>query len=147
MEAENVHVLIDACIEGGRLRQLFPPLEDGLTPRDIRVLEQLHRLSQTREQVQVSDISEMLEVTRPGITASLKVLTTKGYVEKQRDREDGRVVYVRLTEKGAETVQRTVTDFHRRLSETVFAEISDEEALRTAEVIHRAVEAMRSYEG
>lgn len=145
MKEENVHMLIDLCAEAARLRQYFPALPNGLTPRDIRVAERLQILSQQQERVKVSDISEMLEVTRPGVTSALNTLTRLGYAQKEKDAQDGRIVYVQLTPSGEALVLRTVTDFHKTLAETAFRDFDDDEIARMAELVHCAVERTREW--
>lgn len=51
-------------------------------------------------------LAEMLGVSKPMITAHLTSLVEKGYVVKERSREDGRVYHVILTEKGQALVER-----------------------------------------
>ena len=136
MKIESVKLILDTCAEAGRLEALLPPLPAGITPRCVRVIEQIAYLSGQREQVRVSDISAMLDVTRPGITAVLNVLTEDGYVTKERDPADSRNVYVSLTERGWQLYRTYVSDYHQHLTE-VLAGIGDDGAQRLAESIHR----------
>ena len=92
METESVRKLIDICAEAAHLERMLPKLPAGLTPRCIRVVDQVARLARQNETVRVSDISEMLDVTRPGITKVLGDLDGMGYITKTRDTTDSRVV-------------------------------------------------------
>lgn len=139
MRIESVKLLLDTCAEASRIEQLLPPLPPGITPRYVRVIEQIAILSRQQIAVRVSDISEMLDVTRPGITAVLRDLTSMGYVEKSCDDRDRRLVYVSLTEKGWELYQAFVEDYHAHLTE-VLAEIGDEGAETLSHIIHRTME-------
>ena len=65
METESVRKLIDICAEAAHLEHMLPKLPAGLTPRCIRVVDQVASLTRQNETVRVSDISEMLDVTRP----------------------------------------------------------------------------------
>ena len=85
MRTESVKLLIDVCAEASHLPQLMPKLPKGVTPRMVRVIEQIALKTRDGAAMPVSDISEMLDVTRPGITAVLRELHAMGYVEKQRD--------------------------------------------------------------
>ena len=58
------------------------------------MVDQVVSLTRQNETVRVSDISEMLDVTRPGITKVLGDLDGMGYITKTRDTTDSRVVYV-----------------------------------------------------
>lgn len=143
MQTENVKKLIDICQEAGQLAEYFPSLPEGITPRCIRVIEQIAILSKEKEAVNVSSISEMLDVTRPGITAVLRNLESGGYVKKQRDRSDNRVVYVSLTPSGALLYQKYVEEYHAHLGE-VLGEISDEEALHVHSLLSRVLTLVRN---
>ena len=92
MKVESVKLILDVCAEAAHIEQLLPELPQGITPRCVRVIEQIAKLSKEHRDVRVSDISEMLDVTRPGITAVLRELTEMGYVTKSRDDVDSRVV-------------------------------------------------------
>lgn len=85
METESVRKLIDICAEAAHLERMLPKLSAGLTPRCIRVVDQVASLTRQNETVRVSDISEMLDVTRPGITKVLGDLDGMGYITKTRD--------------------------------------------------------------
>ena len=115
MKVESVKLILDVCAEAAHIEQLLPELPQGITPRCVRVIEQIAKLSKEHRDVRVSDISEMLDVTRPGITAVLRELTEMGYVTKSRDDVDSRVVYVALTEKGWALYRRVVEDYHQHL--------------------------------
>ena len=145
MKKENISILIDLCQEAGRLQSFLPALPAGLSPRDIRVAERVAVLTEKQGKVRVSDISEMLEVTRPGITMALSNLEAHGYVEKSKSNEDGRTVLVRLTEAGEELVRRWVTEMHADMAENEFAAFSDEEVLQAARLVHRAVQLTREF--
>ncbi len=139
MEIHSVKKIIDACAEAGRLAEHFPPLPKGLTPRSVRVIEQIALLSLEGKQVKVSDVSERLDVTRPGITAVLKEMARLGYVDKKKDPMDNRVVYVFLTEDGWEIYRKYVDEYHAHLA-LVLGEISDEEARGFADLVTRVLE-------
>ncbi|MBQ1490493.1 MAG: winged helix DNA-binding protein [Blautia sp.] len=134
MTVESVKKLIDICAAGSRLEEYFPALPEGITPRCVRVIEQLALLEEKGELVRVSDISEMLDVTKPGITAVLRALAEKGYVTKRRDEKDNRVVYVALTDSGKKIYRQYVVEYHSHLS-TVLSPLTDQDALEAERII------------
>lgn len=69
----------------------------------------------------VSEIAERLKVTRPSVTVAVNKLVQKGYCEKRRREDDGRVVAVALTKAG-----RKVEAFHARCHRSMIREISDD---------------------
>ncbi|MFQ9152892.1 MAG: MarR family winged helix-turn-helix transcriptional regulator [Blautia sp.] len=48
----------------------------------------------------MSDISDKLELPRPGVTRTVKDMVAKGYLQKSAAPEDGRITYISLTEEG-----------------------------------------------
>ena len=139
MDVKHVKLLLDACQSAAHLDTLLPSLPEGVTPRCVRVIEQIAQKTVVSGKVRVSDISEMLDVTRPGITLVVRQLTEMGYVIKERDAQDSRVVYVSLTEAGQELHKRYVLDYHAHLTE-VLSEIGDEGAEEIASAISRVVQ-------
>ncbi len=54
METESVRKLIDICAEATHLERMLPKLPAGLTPRCIRVVDQVASLARQNETVRVS---------------------------------------------------------------------------------------------
>ena len=50
--------------------------------------------------VKISDISDYLNIPRPGVTRTVKEMEEKGYLRKANAAEDGRITYISLTEEG-----------------------------------------------
>ena len=74
----------------------------------------------------VSDLAEARAVTVPSMTVAVKKLEKKGYVEKRRSEQDGRVIRVVLTRQG-EKVNAVHRYFHRQLVRSFLADIGEEE--------------------
>ena len=72
----------------------------------------------------ISDIARDNSVTLPTVTVAIKRLEAKGYVEKNRSMEDGRVIYVKLTRKGrkADVAHRY---FHERMVRSFIRGVDD----------------------
>ncbi len=138
MRTDSIKRLLDICSEAGHLEQLLPPLPKGITPRCVRVIEQVALLSEEKKDVRVSDISEMLDVTRPGITLVLRELAAMEYVTKTRDTADSRVVYVSLTEKGWALYHTAIEEYHQHLAK-VLSDISDDDVRKVCEIIHHTM--------
>lgn len=138
MTAETAKRILDICQEARQLEHFLPSLPDNITPRCVRVIEQIAVLSE-KGPVRVSDISEMLDVTKPGITLVLRDLNKMGYVEKQKDTTDNRVVYVSLTKTGRELYQTYVADYHAHLG-TILNEIGEDQVSLLEKTIHRILE-------
>ena len=142
MKVESVKRILDACAAASHVELMLPSLPKGITPRCVRVIEQIAQLTKQEKLVKVSDISEMLDVTRPGITAVVRDLSEMGYVFKERDTTDSRIVYVSLTQSGRELYQTYVEEGHARLAE-VLADIGDDGAEQLAATVHRVLDLIQ----
>ncbi len=74
----------------------------------------------------ISDIAEDMEITLPSVTVAINKLLAKGYVKKERCTNDGRVVYVTLTEQG-QRINAVHQYFHIRMVRAVTKDLSEDE--------------------
>jgi DNA-binding MarR family transcriptional regulator len=74
----------------------------------------------------ITDIGKALDISPPSVTMMVKRLEKKGFVVKARCEQDGRRIYVRLTELGrrADISHRY---FHRQMVRAVGRSIPEEE--------------------
>lgn len=141
MTAELIKRLMDACYEGKRARDLLPPLPAGVLPSYIQYLDAIQRLEQEGVRVKVSDISNKLNLPRPGVTRTVKEMETKGYLKKLASSEDGRVTYLSLTEEGKNLSEKYDAQYFRGLL-PYLEDISDADAettIRTIETLYRVM--------
>lgn len=61
---------------------MLPPLPQGVTPSYIQYLDNIHALEKQGIQVKISDISDVMNLPRPGVTRTVKEMETKGYLRK-----------------------------------------------------------------
>ena len=66
MDSEKIKRMLDACYMAKRIRELLPKLPDGVSPAYIQYLDVIHTMQKTKEYVKVSDISDALNLPRPG---------------------------------------------------------------------------------
>jgi MarR family transcriptional regulator, organic hydroperoxide resistance regulator len=78
------------------------------TAGQIRLL----RILITRQRCAMQELAEQMDVAPPTVTAMIKRLLAQGFVERVRDEQDWRVVWVSPTERGKRAV--TVYDQFRR---------------------------------
>ena len=93
MTTEKIKRMLDACYQAKRIRELLPPLPQGVTPSYIQYLDNIHALEKQGIQVKISDISDVMNLPRPGVTRTVKERETKGYLRKISSPDDGRVTY------------------------------------------------------
>lgn len=83
LSIEAIKTLLIACHEAKRVVELQPPLPEGLTPGNLKVLDYIEYLERTAQPPKVSDIADLLQVTRPGITkASLVHMRREVFISK-----------------------------------------------------------------
>jgi len=74
----------------------------------------------------ISDIAEDLSITLPSVTIAINKLMKKGYVQKVKSENDGRIVFVTLTPQGKrmDAVHRY---FHQSMVRTVAKDLTKNE--------------------
>ena len=97
---ENIKALLDACYQAKRIREMLPALPSGVTPSYIHFLDVIQIMERQGAAVKISDISDYLNIPRPGVTRTVKEMEKKGYLRKTNATEDGRITYISLTEEG-----------------------------------------------
>ena len=127
MDSERIKRMLDACYQAKRIRDMLPPLPQGVTPAYIHYLDTIQALERRGICVKVSDISDALELPRPGVTRTVKEMAAKGYLRKYASEEDGRVTYISLTEAGYQLSQKYDEQFFAALAPYMDG-ISEEEA-------------------
>ena len=106
MTSEIIKRMFDACYQAKRTRDMLPPLPEGVRASFIQYLDVIQSLERKGIQVKVSDISDAMELPRPGVTRTVKEMEEKGYLQKIASEEDGRVTYITVTRKGSELSQK-----------------------------------------
>lgn len=127
MTNEKIKRMFDACYQAKRIREMLPPLPEGVMPSYIKYLETVQTLEKNSSHVRVSDISDALDLPRPGVTRTVKEMEQKGYLRKIASPDDRRVTYISITEEGRELSRKYDENYFRELS-AYFDDISEEEA-------------------
>ena len=89
MNIELVKRMLDACYLAKRAREMLPPLPNGVMPSYIQYIDVINKLERQGKKARVSDISDALDLPRPGVTRSIKEMELKGYLQKTSSPEDG----------------------------------------------------------
>ena len=100
MTTKKIKEMLDACYQAKRIREMLPPLPEGVMPSYIQYLDIIEKLEKQGIRVKISDVSDALSLPRPGVTRTVKDMEAKGYVKKFASAEDGRVTYLTVTESG-----------------------------------------------
>lgn len=98
-------------------------------------------MKETHEKVKVSDLSSALNLPRPGVTRTVSSMVEKGYLNKISSKEDGRVTYIEVSEKGQALFEKFNKDYFEDLSQRL-SDISIEEADCMIETIEKFYQVM-----
>lgn len=115
MTSDMIKRMFDACYQAKRTRDMLPPLPEGVRSSFIQYLDTIQSLEKQGMQVKVSDISDAMELPRPGVTRTVKKMEEKGYLKKKASEKDGRVTYITVTQKGAELSHKYDEQYFKNL--------------------------------
>lgn len=132
---------IHACMSAKRTTQFLPEPPAELQKRHVHIIKICHDLSLKLDEVRVSDVAEAINVTLPSITRNITTLEKNGYLRKEENSKDKRVVNIVLTDKGLALYKKDVYDFHKRNTE-LLAEIPEEDIRITIKTIHKIYHLM-----
>ena len=139
MTNEKVKRMLDACYQAKRIREMLPPLPEGVMPSYIQYLDAIQKLEKKDIRVKVSDISDVMNLPRPGVTRTVKEMEKKGYLSKIASPDDGRVTYISITEEGWKLFCKYDEKYFGELSADL-SDISEEDAdcmIRTIEKFYQ----------
>ena len=139
MTSEIIKRMFDACYQAKRTRDMLPPLPEGVRASFIQYLDVIQSLERKGIQVKVSDLSDAMELPRPGVIRTVKEMEEKGYLKKMASEADGRVTYIAVTRKGTNLSQKYDEQYFKSLL-PYMEEISDEDAecmIRTIEKFYQ----------
>lgn len=146
MTNEKIKQMFDACYLAKRVREMLPPLPKGVMPSYIQYLDTIQVLRKEKEDVRISDISDAMHLPRPGVTRTVKEMEAKGYLQKVAAPDDGRVVYITITEEGKKLSKKYDQDYFSELAADL-SEISENEAdcmIQTIEKFYRIMREKRN---
>ena len=88
--------------------------------------------------MKVSDISDALNIPRPGVTRTVKEMEQRGYLEKKASPDDGRVTYLTVTESG----KRLSGTFNGQVFAQLAPLLEDEDVACTIRTVQKLYTAM-----
>lgn len=93
-----------------------------ITYNDFHIIEVIG----TQEPKTMSGIAKLMRVTTGTMTKAIDALTDKGYVKREKSKEDKRIVWISLTKKG-ECAYNHHEEFHNQMITSMKATLSPEE--------------------
>lgn len=97
-----------------------------LSISELHLLESVGKTDANENGRTISSIADDLDITLPSVTIAINKICKKGYVEKFRCENDGRVVYVKLTKLGNK-VNKAHQYFHEKMVREITKGLSDDE--------------------
>lgn len=116
MTNEKIKRMLDACYQAKRILEMLPPLPEGIVSSHIRYMDMIQKLQKQNDHVKVSDLSDVLNIPRPGVTRTIKEMEKRGLVQKVSSPDDGRVTYLSLTEHGKEISEKYNENYFNELT-------------------------------
>lgn len=141
MKSEKVKEMLDSCYMAKRILDMLPKLPEGVLPSYVRYLETIIELEEKNQKVKVSDVSEVLNLPRPGVTRTINVMEEKGYLKKETAKHDGRVTYVTVTKEGKMIFEKYNKDYFQKLA-LCLNHVSNDEADCMIQTIEKFYEIM-----
>ena len=108
------------------------------------MLDYIEYLERTAQPPKVSDIADLLQVTRPGITRLVSELQTINVIEKISDEQDKRIVRLRMTDEGCKIHAYYIEQYHGWLA-TQLTNISEADINITAATIAKLYQTMSTH--
>ncbi len=142
MTRDKVKKVMDACYLAKRVRDLLPTLPNGVTSSHVHYLDTIRKLELKTDSVRVSDISDELGLPKPGVTKTIKDMEKLGLVEKQADKTDGRVVFLKITAAGKALLDEYVDELFGELSREL-DDVSDDDADAMVKTVEKLYWVMR----
>ena len=88
----------------------------------------------------MSEIAQRLSVTVGTLTTNMNGLEKKGYIIRERSREDKRVVHVTLTEKGRKAFFHH-RDFHKKMMRAIIKDLDQDQT----QVLYKCLENLNGF--
>lgn len=119
--------------------------EVGTTEPGFDVLAALRR-SGPEHRLTAGELARQTLVTTGGLTLRVRRLEQEGYVRRERDPEDNRMVYVELTASGRELVDRAADAHFENLSR-MLGRLSTDERKALAQLLGRLYDSLQETTG
>ena len=141
MTSDKIKEVMDACYMAKRVRDMLPSLPGGVTSSHIHYLDTIRQLESMKGKVKVSDISDVLGLPRPSVNKTIKDMENLGFVKKMTTKEDGRIVFIQLSDSGKSLIDKYVDEYFTSLSKDL-SDITDEKADIMIEVLEKMYAVM-----
>lgn len=121
--SEAVEIVVDVFNEAMAIQDLYLRKSKfkELSMSETHVIDAVDKL----EFPSMSNVAKALNVTTGTLTTAVKRIIEKGFLEKERSKQDQRVYYLKLTKKGFEALE-IHNQFHKELEDLYKSAIPDD---------------------
>jgi len=113
-----------------------------MTYNDFHVIEAIG----VQEPKSMKTVAKLMDVTTGTLTKAMDGLTDKGYVVRERSKQDKRVVWVYLTEKG-KAAYKHHEEFHRDMIKKAKGQLSEQETAILVYALSKLIDYFREEYG
>lgn len=110
---------------------------NDITPQQMITILQVNTFGPCK----ISAIAKKMGVSAPTMTGLIDRLQRTGYVERFRDKDDRRTIFVRTTEKGAKLVEQLKKAIQKRW-EVVLGYLTQEERVAYVNILKKIINAL-----
>ena len=115
--------------------------EFDLNRSQAAILFTLHR----RKSISQKELARELNMTAPSITSAIQKMEREGYITREPDKSDQRVMRLTLAERGKSCIQ-SVKDVGKRMDEIILGGMSLEEQLLFRRLMLQVKDNLEKYE-
>nr|WP_319487528.1 MarR family transcriptional regulator [uncultured Caproiciproducens sp.] len=139
MEQKEKDKLLEA-IHSLKRAQTWLPSTEGISRGEYFTLHTIHHLTEhvddSKPGAKITDLSNAAQMSKPAVSQMLNILEDKKLIERVMAKSDRRVVYVKLTEAGAEQLKRTHQQFHYWFDQ-IIEELGEEDTAELARLVNK----------
>lgn len=111
-----------------------------ITNKDMHIIEAIGLLDESN----MSNIAKKRNITVGSLTTSMNSLVRKGYVTREKNDADRRVVNIQLTDKGKRAFDHHA-DFHMQMTDAVVQALDKDEAIVLTKILSQLASFFKAY--
>ena len=116
-------------------------VSENITPQQMVTILQINEIGPCK----ISRVACRMDVSAPTMTGLVDRLQRSGYVERVKDTEDRRIIYVRITKKGKKIVEQLKKAIQTRWEE-VLGYLTDKEREDYIKILKTTLKALEKQE-
>ncbi|SHJ17788.1 MarR family winged helix-turn-helix transcriptional regulator [Propionispora hippei] len=137
---KGINIISESMRESMRRYKEDTPDSKELFNLSITQLHYLHVISE-RANVTITELADLFGVQKSTVTVTVNKLLQCGYIEKIISKDDLRVVYVSLTQKGKEVIKLEDKGY-RQFAASILAMLDEEEQSTFTFLLNKVINQM-----